>query len=304
MGSGGRQRRRIVVAALLLVAATAPAAPPRRIDVRVGVQLDRPSPRPGACIGDRCGELDADGLLPVVVTAPPGSLVWIRQALAQKTPRGHVVRLDPLSLLEDRALALLATVPDELLLPIRVEGPQLAVEEVVAIRPNASFGQALRRRILGADSGTLSFAAPYDAALLRAHPTLVVQRWVRGGREHLLDDLGAPVAPWVLPSSGDHRVRDLELVAVLRITPTLLERCARCALGDFMWPEVEFRCSRVRLDSEVKVFTAREGRAVMSRTFKGPVPGPCGDNIDHLKVRGQESPEIRDWLERDVARAR
>lgn len=255
--------------------------------------------RPQVCLerdASRCGGVDEDGQLPLLVRASPGSLVWVGGELAAATPRGHVARVDPLAGVPDHPVFVSPGGWLHLSYDVRVEGPAGAGERRLELVPNEALRLLLDRR-LRAGSGGYAWAAAFDPAAERMHPTLVVEHWVDRGGERLVDDLGRALPTLFVPSDlGTLRLRDLELVAVVRIKPKLLERCARCALGDFGWPETEFRCARVRLDSAVTVVEARTGKPVATRAFPGPPPGPCGENVDHLAVRGVAAPAIREWI--------
>jgi hypothetical protein len=99
----------------------------------------------------------------------------------------------------------------------------------------------------------------------------------------------------------DAAIQEVQLVATVEIDPQLLGRCQRCALGDFGWPEVDFRCLRSRMDATARVHVARTGKLLESKRFRGVEPGACGENVSHLQVRGGTSPELHIWL-RDYQR--
>jgi hypothetical protein len=282
---------RAVAAALLLLAAPARADEP----VRFGAPVGRGEPRPKLCPPKDavCAGLDEDGLLPLDVgRLPRGVTVWHRDEPLRRDGRG-VVLLDLLPLLaEDRLDRLFH--PDATLLrltiELRLEGPGVARDVTLLLDPDALLVKRLAARLLDG-AGALPWAAAYDARAPGPHPMVVVWRWA--GRR--FDDLGNRMpAPDVTPFAT--RLRDLQLIASVEVQPTHLGRCKRCAVGDFGWPEVEFRCRRTRMDAAVEVRAARSGAPVATRRFRGLDPGPCGENVSHLAVRGGTSPEIDAWL--------
>jgi hypothetical protein len=245
-----------------------------------------------------CGGLDEDGLLPLRIVAPRGATVWLGDELMRRD-RSGIVRLDPLSLvsrltlhqLDPRSRDAAPVVQREL----RADGAGYGRDETVTLYPDAALRQVVLARVAREAAGPMVWAAAYDAGAAGPHPVLVVYRFSGAWKGRTTNDLGRSVAaPEMEPAEA--ALGDVELVAAVDIDPRLLGRCQRCALGDFGWPEVEFRCLRSRMDATVRLHVARTGKLLETRTFRGVEPGACGENVSHLQVRGGTSPDLYMWL--------
>jgi hypothetical protein len=255
--------------------------------------------------GRVCGKLDEDGQLPLWIQ-PRSGRVW-RGDLLLRPDRSGAVRIDPLLLARSLQAGLLvrrdrAQAQARVTLALRVEEPTTTRDVELELELHPILEQ-LASRLRHNAGGPASWAAVHDETAVGPHPIALVSTWggPRPWAGRRVDDQGRFLEGLVLPP--DARLGELELLGTIDLRPTVLgRRCARCALGDLSWPDVQFRCQRVRMDSVVTVYEARTGRRLASRRFAGSEPGPCGDNVSHLEVRGGTSSEIEPWLLRTFVR--